>query len=240
MSFGPSAHLQTFCLILGVLQALGAALWILAGAGPYGSPLAGPEREYVVAFLLTGPLSALLASIVLLWRPRWGAAWLLVGGMASGVLACSFLSTDAHVLPLALVSVPMVILGTWSTRAISMAGSRGAGSGCPDAPPSRRDLRDRRVSTLLGTLLFIIALVVTYALFIVLAVHNVTGLRGAVRTDNPFMRENQDLADGVVVLLMSLLVAFITRIRQRLRLRGEAIAGMWAALFLGGLVILIR
>ncbi|HMP59603.1 MAG TPA: hypothetical protein PKD86_09640 [Gemmatales bacterium] len=243
MSHALSQGVRTFCLIFGVVEALGAALWCLVGAGIYGSPLAilqGQELTHVLAFLIAGPFSALPASIVVLWRPRWGAAWLIAGGIASGALAIPYLSTDAHILPLALVSFPMLVVGLWLIRDSNSTRESGAGSGHPVEPGGQQDSRGGIGSILLGTLLFVVAVVGTYALVIVLAVNNVTGLRGAIRADNPFSHENQDLADVVVVLLVAIAVTLITLVRKRLRLRGEAIAGMWLAVLLGGLIILIR
>jgi len=243
MSYALSQSGRTFGLIFGVVEALGAALWCLAGAGIYGSPIAGmqgPELAQVGAFLLTGPLSAFAASIVLFWRPRWGAAWLVAGGLASGALAVHYFSTDAQILPLAIVSVPMLGVGLWVIRASSSAAGGGTASGHLVEPGGQQDLPGGMGSALLGVLRFLVAVVGTYALFIALAVNNITGLRGTIRSDNPFVHENQDLADGVVVLFVATLVTLITSVRKRLRLRGEVVAGMWLAVFLGGLVIRVR
>ncbi|MBX3426406.1 MAG: hypothetical protein KF688_12060 [Pirellulales bacterium] len=243
MSHTLSNGARTACLIFGVVEALGAGLWLLAGAGVYGSPLAGmdgPELARIGAFLLAGPLSALLAAIVVLRRPRWGAAWLVAGGFASGALAVPFLRTDAHILPLALVSLPMLVVGLWLIKASADATGSGAGSEHPVEPGRQQDSRSGIGSVLLGVLLFLIAAVGTYALTIALAINNVTGLRGAIRPDNPLIRENQDLADGIVVVLVATAVVGITMLRKRLRLRWEAVAGTWAAVLLGGLILLLR
>ena|SRR6478752_10343878 len=104
------------CLVFGVAVSLGAALWCVGGAGMFGSPLAGEsdrELAHVWAFLVIGPFSALPAAIVSLWKPRWGAIWLIAGGIVSGALAIPYFSTDAGVVPLVLVPLPMLLLGMW-------------------------------------------------------------------------------------------------------------------------------
>jgi hypothetical protein len=243
MSHALSQGVRTFSLIFGVVEALGATLWCLGGAGIYGSLLGmfrGLELAHLWAFLIIGPFSALLAAVVALWRARWGAAWLITSGLASGALAIPYLSTDAHILPLAFVSLPMIVVGLWLIRASARASGFGAGAGHPIEPGGQPDARGGMGSILFGVLLFLVAAVGTYTLLSVLAVNNVTGLRGKPRPDNPFVQENQDLADGVVVLLVAALIGLITLVRKRLRLRGEAVAGMWLAVLLGGLIILIR
>jgi hypothetical protein len=111
-----SALARRSALVVGALLAFGGALWCLGGAGIYGSPLAGmqgEERTRVWAFLLTGPFSALPAGILTRWYPKVGAVWFLLGGICSACLAVTFLGTDAGLVPLLVVSVPMVAVGAW-------------------------------------------------------------------------------------------------------------------------------
>jgi hypothetical protein len=111
---------KTACLIFGVVEFLAAALWCLAGAGIYGSPLAilrGGELARALAFLIAGPFSALPAVVLALWRPRLGALWLIAGGAVSAVLALPYLTTHASVFPMALASLPMLLAGVWLVRA---------------------------------------------------------------------------------------------------------------------------
>jgi hypothetical protein len=107
---------------LGILELIGAVLWCVAGAGIYGSPLAGLDREELLkvsAFLLAGPLSVLPAVILARYHPMWGSLWLVVGGLISGYLILFSiphpnLRGGLHfeaVVPLLLVSLPMLILG---------------------------------------------------------------------------------------------------------------------------------
>lgn len=115
-------------LCLGVLAFLGTALWCVGGAGMYGSPLAGISGKELVkvwAFLLVGPLSILPAAILAIHRPRWGGLWSIVGGLLSGYLIW-FVIPDPNqrgglhfeaIVPLVLVSAPMLGLGVWQTLA---------------------------------------------------------------------------------------------------------------------------
>ncbi len=248
MRYALSRGVQTFCVIFGAVQAMGAAFWCLVGAGIYGSPLAGLrglELAQVLGVLLIGPLSALPAAIVVLWRPRWGAAWLIASGLSYGALACAHilppygalaLGTGAHILPLVLVSFPMLVVGLWLIWQSTKTSRFGAGAGHPVKPGGQQEFRGGMGSLLL----FLIATLGTYVLCTVLAVNNVTGLRGAPHSDNRFIHENQDLADGVVLLLVATVVGLLTLGRKPLRLRGEAVAGTWLAVLLGSLSILIR
>jgi hypothetical protein len=119
-----SAWSRRVGLSLGILELIGAALWCVAGAGIYGSPLAGMDREELLkvsAFLLAGPLSVLPAAILARNQPWWGGLWLVVGGFLSGYLIMFIiphpnLRGGLHfeaVVPLLLVSLPMLVLGIW-------------------------------------------------------------------------------------------------------------------------------
>lgn len=235
---------KTAYLIFGIVESLGAALWCLAGAGIYGSPLAdlrGPERTHVLAFLVAGPFSALPAVILALWKPRGGAAWLVAGGLVSGVLAVPYFSTDAGVFPLMLTSLPMLIAGLWLIGASAIA-RRAPTQPAEPARGSNGEPAHRAGagSMLLGIALFLAAWVGTFALLIVLTVNNVTGLRGPTLSHNRFVHENENVADAVVLLVLAGGAALLGIVRKRLRLRGEFLAGMWVALLLGGLEIALR
>jgi hypothetical protein len=115
-STSPSPWLTRLALALGILELLGAGLWCVGGAGIYGSPLVGmsaDELTKVWAFLLVGPFSVLPAALAMWWNSRLGTAWLVVAGVLSGCLGTLFLSTDAGVFPILLVSLPMLVLGVW-------------------------------------------------------------------------------------------------------------------------------
>lgn len=65
------------CILFGVFELAGAALWCVAGAGIYGSPLEGmSDAELAKAwlFLAVGPFSVLPAALTMLGRRRLGAA----------------------------------------------------------------------------------------------------------------------------------------------------------------------
>ena len=101
-----------------------AAFWSVAGAGIYGSPLSGMqnlELTHALAFLVFGPFTAFFASIEALGKPRWGGVGLVAGAVFSGFLAIPYLTTDAFVIPIALVSAPMYFLGKWLLRATPRA-----------------------------------------------------------------------------------------------------------------------
>jgi hypothetical protein len=235
--------IRTFCLIFGTVETFLGILWCLAGAGIYGSPLGfehGLELAYLLGVLFTGPLSALPAAIVVLWKPRAGAIWLIVGAIASGILALASLTTGSHIAPIpGVFSLPMLVVGLWLLRRIGR--KKGPGTDTEDLG----ELQERQTpggirSILVGGVFFLAAWIGTYSIFIALAINNVTGLRGPPLSHNPFVAENEDLADFTVLLLVAVIVSLATGWRRRLRLRGEVVAGMWAAALLGGLVILIR
>ncbi len=88
--------------------------------------------------------------------------------------------------------------------------------------------------------MFVVGLVATYSTMMAMAINNVTGLRGPRLAQNPFVHANQDFADLVCLLLLSAAVVVISLLRKRLHLRGELLAGMWVALALAGLVLMVR
>lgn len=243
MNTTPSQGVKTFYLIFGIVEFLVAALWCLAGAGIYGSPLAifrGQELMHVLAFLSAGPFSVLPAAILALWQPRWGAIWLIVGGLISAALAVPYFSTDASVLPLILASLPMFIAGIWLIRASTLA-SREQMQPAEQASGSEgQQVRRDEMDLLPRVLLFLAAWIGTDAVLIVLVYYNVTGLRGPRLSNQLFAYENETLANGVVLLLLAGVVGFMSFVRKRLRLRAEFVAGMWIALLLGGLVIVLE
>jgi hypothetical protein len=111
-----SAWPRRISLLIGGMLSAGAALWCLAGAGIYGSPLVGMRAEELILvfiFLLIGPFSALPAAIVGRQQPKLAGTWLILGGLISGGVAVNFFWTDAGIFPLLLVSLPMVLLGRW-------------------------------------------------------------------------------------------------------------------------------
>jgi hypothetical protein len=215
------------CLLFGVVELAGAALWCVAGAGIYGSPLEGMSDDQLAKvwlFLAVGPLSVLPAALTMLWHRRLGAAWLLVGGAASGAMAVTWFLADRGVLVGPLVSVPMIGVGLW--QLVSRSGP---------APADARPLAARAGSMALGVARFLVGWVGTYALLLVLILNDVTGLRGEPGAD--LLPQNADFADTVVVLSVGALVAVLTLLRARLRLRWELLAGQWVAVLLAALVI---
>src|SRR5581483_10649089 len=158
---------RMICVLFGVVELVCAALWCVAGAGVYGSPLAGmddAELTKVWLFLTVGPFSVLPAALVMFWRRRLGAAWLAGGGVVSGLMAVAWFFADRGVFLVPLVSLPMIGIGFWQLL--------------PRELPAPEDTRPRVGSLALGVFLFLVGWVGTYALFLVLVLNNVTGLRG--------------------------------------------------------------
>jgi hypothetical protein len=221
---------KAICLLFGVAQ-LGLTAYAWAALTPYLGPtleeLSPEERARVWTFLAFGPLSALPAATAMLWHRRLGAAWLVVGGAVSGLMAVAWFFQDRGALLAPLTSAPMAGVGAWQLL------SR-AGPGVGDA----RTPAARAGSLLLGIVLFFVGWVGTYALLLVLVLNNVTGLRGGLHRHGGV--ENGDLADTIVLLLVGAAVASLTLARAWLKLRWEFLAGQWAAVFLGVLVICAR
>jgi hypothetical protein len=142
-----------------------------------------------------------------------------------------YLTTENVGFALLLASLPMILAGGWLVHA-----TRTAGQGLPGLQARPRGTG----SLLLGALLFLVAWAGTYTGFAVLAMHNVLGLRGEPRHNNPFDLEDAALADGLLLVLLASVVGLVSLVRKRLRLRAEFVAGMWVALLTGGLVILLR
>jgi hypothetical protein len=84
-------------------------------------------------FLLAGPMTILLASVLAIWRPLWAGIWLMLGGVASAVLAVVVMTPTpetwtpggdslgfyAFKWSLTLIipfSLPMLVLGLWLTN----------------------------------------------------------------------------------------------------------------------------
>jgi hypothetical protein len=106
-------------IVLGVLALLGTGLWCAAGAGRYGSPLAGArpdELRNVLILLAAGPLSILPAGLLARKRPVAAGTWLLAAGgfcffwHLGAVQREGFRGFEAW-LPALLIGGPMLLLG---------------------------------------------------------------------------------------------------------------------------------
>lgn len=219
------------CLLFG-LGELGLALFAWAVVTPYwGSTLddlTPLDRVRVGAFLAFGPLSAFAAALAVLWHRRLGAAWFVVGGLSSGLMAVSWFLSDRGVILAPLVSVPMVAVGLWQFL-LPTEPAVGAG----------RSRHLRIGSILLGIFLFVLGWMGTYALFLLLVLNNATGLRGEP-IPGGFAVENATLADAILLVFVGGTVALLTMLRRRLKVRWELLAGQWAAVLLGAIVLLAR
>ena len=229
----PSSFTKIAVLLFGTVEFIGAALWCIAGAGIYGSPLPsfeGLELVNVWAFLIVGPGSALAAGALTQWRPRWGAIWLIAAGLVAGLLALPFIPTDAGVIPLLLSPIPMIAAGV----AVLLT-HKNRGKSVPVTEP-RRSLG----SIAMSVLLFLVAWVGMYAILMALVINNVNGLRGEPEPGNPWRLENEYMANTIDLLLLGSVTAVLTIAHRRLRLRWEFIAGLWCALLLGLLVFQLQ
>ena len=100
---------------VGVFELIGGAFMCVIAVG-------FDAGANVVACLIVGPLSVLPAAALEYYRPRWGGLWLIVGGVLSAYLIVfdiphpnfrGSLRFDEQLVPLLLVSVPMLFLGAW-------------------------------------------------------------------------------------------------------------------------------
>lgn len=90
------------------------------------------------------------------------------------------------------------------------------------------------------TALFVTGLIVTYVLAMILAINNVTGIRGKPIENNPWNLERQMAADFAVLGLVASGIAALTWLRRKFRLSPYFLAGQWTALALGCIMILTR
>ncbi len=222
-----SPGVLTLCLCFGIGEALGVLFFAMLTGGYAFVDLRPLELAHLWAFLIVGPTSAFLAGILVLWRARWGAESLIVGGVSSAVLAVPYLPTDAHILPLALVSLPMVLVGLWllwlSRRSDRLAGEAERPADAPGQPPFSAGVGP----VLLRTLLFLVGFIGTLELFRVLDAYNVTGLP---HPSDPDPSKNVQLAYPVLLLFMAAGAGLISFIRKWLLVRVEVLVGMWLAL----------
>jgi hypothetical protein len=128
-------------IVVGVLEIIGTAFFFMVAAawGALGSEIGG-----VFVFFVTGPLLVLPASRLAFWAPRTAGMLLIIGGLFSAVwhigvvmspwgMEQLFRSEPAFEawVPLALVSLPMVVLG-----AVYLY--------CLGAPPADATSREKR------------------------------------------------------------------------------------------------
>jgi hypothetical protein len=99
-------------------------------------------------------------------------------------------------------------------------------------------------SALLRVVMFLAGFITTFAAFAVSSSFNVTGLRGEYRPGGPNplagSYENQNMADGVLLLAFVGVVVVATLACWYWRLRQEIIVGAWVALAVLGLGIVLR
>lgn len=119
---------------LGIISMLGAVLFLVTGAGTYGSPLAGDIRFNLslLAVVLFGPLAILLCSVVETRAPTLGAA-ILCASTLGGTLAAivnnygesGFLVYNVATVMLS-ISLPIFLLGSLLWHSGKLATSKPA------------------------------------------------------------------------------------------------------------------
>lgn len=78
-------------IVVGGVEVVGYCLWaVFAGSfGGGGVKLQGgiTWASWILLFLLVGPMTLLVASVLAIWRPRCAGIWLVIASVASAVLA---------------------------------------------------------------------------------------------------------------------------------------------------------
>jgi hypothetical protein len=227
----------TCTLIYGIAAGLVGGLWCVAGAGMYGSPLAlvnGNELLLYVGFLIVGPALSLLGGLVSLSHPRIASRILLLGGCLSACLSMMVITTDAHVIPLLIITVPMLLLGAW----LQWASSPQAAPATPLTTTLPNSLsRQQTLSILVSASAFVISFIGTFALTAYLTMENVLGFR--TQPVN-FMIDNARWPDTYLVLTLLGVSLLLIPVVQLLRLRWSLLIGMWMSLGLSLLIVWIR
>lgn len=96
-----------FAIVLGVIGIVIGSLFIVAGAGMYGSPFQGGAyfNRTLMLVLVFGPFAILPCAVFDIWKPGWG-----------GLLLCACSTVD----------VAMIILNNWSEYGFSVYNSASA------------------------------------------------------------------------------------------------------------------
>lgn len=116
----------TVVVLHGILAGVLGIFWALAGAGIYGSPLAldGPIVIVIVVFLLVGPFAAFISGIMIFESPRLASFCLILCGSLSGFISLGVAFVAGNIIPLLLVSIPMLLLGFLLKAALHQQGVR--------------------------------------------------------------------------------------------------------------------
>jgi hypothetical protein len=90
------------------------------------------------------------------------------------------------------------------------------------------------------TSLFFLGWIGAFILGGILAVNNVTGLRGPPLGHNPFVHANQDYADLTVVCMLVLIAAWATFASIRLQRMRPLACGIWFGVISSLVMIILR
>ncbi len=164
-----SGHLRFFriaCLFIGIIEATGALLWSVAGAGMYGSPLSsllemGSYKEFgfIVTIILAGPGLALWAGLCTGKLPCRAALMFFIGAALSVILGARY--QDMGLLLAAFIFLPMCLAGLFALLVCRSDAQEMTNSTSSDAATSKQ----RWVQFgLLQLMLFIAALCTVFGL----------------------------------------------------------------------------
>jgi hypothetical protein len=149
-SIPPTAYrwLVRFVIVLGTITFLGGVLWLVAGAGIFGSPVDGAFKIeattgfpnyfqfWILWVVIAGPIALLPCALLERFFPRVGAAAMIVAaiivaeaGIRSGRNYWGYAGVDALIVvgciaaPILLLAVSLLALGTRRIRwqAVSIA-----------------------------------------------------------------------------------------------------------------------
>lgn len=222
----------TCAVFYGITAGLAGGLWCVAGAGMYGSPFMsemGWENLFYVLMILVGPGLSLVAGLVALARPRLAGWVYLLGGLLSLAMSLSIITTDAGPLPLVLIVVPMLTLG-----GLLLKNSRTV---IGEEVSSTQVNRGIAISIFVKTGLFLAGLV---GMFVVASYINIENVFGFRQQPILFGLDGQKPADTYATLVLLGATFLLIPMVRWLKLRWDALIGMWVALVLSLIIVWMR
>lgn len=128
----PRTRVLWVSTIAGVLAAIAASLFAVAGAGIYGTPFAGNRYFNAALFLvlLFGPFAILPCTLLAIWKARWGGIILCTSAIAETVSILllnqrewGFAIHDAAI-AFCVIALPVFVLGSLLFRSDDSADSK--------------------------------------------------------------------------------------------------------------------
>lgn len=222
----------TCALFYGITAGLAGGLWCVAGAGMYGSPFPLEtrwENLFYALMILVGPGLSIVAGFLALARPRQAGWVYLLGGLLSLGFSASIITTDAGPLPLVLIVVPILILGGMLLK----------NSHCAQdvVITNAHTSRSHPASIMVGAGLFLVGLVGMFVLAGYVNIENVFGFRQQAVM---FGFDYDKPADTFATLVLLGATLLLVPVVWWLKLRWEALVGMWIALALSLVIIWMR